>query len=94
MKVSDAKLVPNDADRIALQRYMVERARLSFGGTTAPHADLLLETLARHRHEAIEMAAKVADQRCEAVKGLGINAALAVFFALPDAIRALAGDMK
>ncbi len=46
-----------DADRARLCRYMVERARLAFGGTTAPHADLLLETFARHREAALEEAA-------------------------------------
>lgn len=47
-----------DADRARLRRYMVERARLAFGGTTAPHADLLLETFARHREAALEEAAR------------------------------------
>ena len=40
------------ADHAALRAYLVDRARLAFDGTTAPHADLLLKTLARHRHSA------------------------------------------
>ncbi len=47
-----------DADRKRLSQYMVERARLAFDGTTAPHADLLLEMFARHREAALEEAAK------------------------------------
>lgn len=55
-----------EADRGALRRYMVERAQIAFNGTTGPHADLLLETLARHRlaarREALEEAAGVAKE--------------------------------
>lgn len=36
-------------DQAALRRYMIERARLAFDGTTSPHADLLLATLTAHR---------------------------------------------
>jgi len=74
----------SDADKIALQRYMVERARLTFDGSTAPHVDLLLETLARHRHEAIEMAAKVAD---------GFDDTSGLVRRIRDAIRDLDGEV-
>ena len=54
-----------EADRLALREYLAERARRSFAGRIEPHADLLLETLARHRiaaeNAALERAAKVAD---------------------------------
>lgn len=39
-----------EADRLALREYLAERARRSFAGRIEPHADLLLETLARHRN--------------------------------------------
>ena len=44
-----------EADRVAMRDYLAERARRSFGSRQAePYADLLLETLARHRTQAVE----------------------------------------
>lgn len=43
-------------DHAALRQYMAERAKLAFGQrdcTTAPYADLLLDTLARHREQTV-----------------------------------------
>ena len=51
-----------EADKAALQAYLTERHRRTFAGRIEPHADLLLETLARHRiaaeNAALERAAK------------------------------------
>ena len=42
------------ADRNAVNHYMVERARLAFNGTTGPHADLLLQSFATHREAELD----------------------------------------
>ena len=51
-----------EADRLALREYLAERARRSFAGRIEPHADLLLETLARHRIAAENAALEIAKE--------------------------------
>lgn len=80
-----------DADRSTLRRYLAERTRQAFNGSTAPHADLLLETLAAHREQARREALEEAAREVEAYFPCGTidKPEYAAGKALRDAIRGL-----
>jgi len=71
---------------------MVERARLAFDGTTAPHANLLLETLARHRIAALEEAAHKATSFLVGDPANGVPLRNPMAHEIAAAIRALIGE--
>ena len=85
-----------EADKAALQAYLTERHRRAFAGSKEPHAELFLETLARHRiaaeNAALERAAKVAEKWIEPV--MATPHENATYRSIAAAIRALKGPFN